>query len=107
MKVINGKLIHFEDGGKTMSAIIHNDLFVASANIEFESDLVKTWNAEQRQIAKRNRAKQFNDKNTIYRRFNLNRQKDADIQNHLDSLDISVSSYIKQLIREDMNRYNK
>lgn len=108
-KVINGNLVRYtEEGtGYEMYAIIRHGKVEESVIRELEEDLIKRWNHEQRQIAKRKRAKSFNEKNTTYVRVNLNRQKDSDIQKHLDNLEIPKAQYIKELIREDMKKYNK
>jgi hypothetical protein len=89
-----------------MSAIIRHGKVEEAVLRELEDDLVKRWNHEQRQIAKRKRAKSFNDKNIVYIRTNLNKNTDADILEHLNNLTTSRAAYIKQLIRDDMKRYN-
>lgn len=106
-KVINGNLIHYTlFDGTEMSAIMQNGQIVKACPKEFEKDCVSIWNHEQRQIQKRRRAKSFNDANTVYLRTNLNRTTDADILEFLDNLSMPKAKYIKQLIREDMKRYN-
>lgn len=108
-EVINGNLVRYteEETGYEMSAIIRHGKVEEAVIRELEDDLVKRWNHEQRQISKRQRAKKFNDKNTIYVRVNMNRQHDADILDHLDKLQMPKAQYIKELIRKDMQKYNK
>lgn len=107
-KILNGNLVRYteKETGYEMSAIISHGKIEEAVIRELEDDLVKKWNRKQRRVAMLNRAKKFNNENTVYIRTNLNKHTDADILEHLEKLTIPKAKYIKELIRRDMEGYN-